>query len=59
MKTFGFFLNGEILLKTIKCSNLKSAKAKLNFFYPINFNIEIKELNWSIIAEIIRRFRFV
>jgi hypothetical protein len=44
MKTFGYFLNGKILLKTVKCSNLKSAKAKLNFLYPVNFNIQIKEL---------------
>jgi hypothetical protein len=44
MRTFGYFLNGEILLKTVKCSNLKSAKAKLNFLYPVNFNIQIKEL---------------
>lgn len=44
MKKFGFYLNGETLLKTVTCSNLKAAKGKLNFYYPENFNIEIKEI---------------
>lgn len=46
MKTneYGFYLNGEKLIKTVKCSDLKAAKAKLDFHYPINHNIEIKRL---------------
>lgn len=44
MKTFGFYLNGETLLKTVKCSDLKAAKGKLDFHYPVNFNIQIKEV---------------
>ena len=44
MKTFGFYLNGETLIKSVKCSNIKYAKAKLNFRFPQNFNIEIKEI---------------
>lgn len=43
-KTFGFYLNGETLLKTVKCSSLKYAKDKLDFYYPVNFNIQIKEI---------------
>jgi uncharacterized protein (DUF3820 family) len=39
---YGFYLNGKTLIKTITCANLKQAKAKLDFFYPINFNIQIK-----------------
>lgn len=42
MLKFGFFLNGETLLKTVVCSNLKAAKGKLNFYYPEKFNIEIR-----------------
>lgn len=44
-KIFGFYLNGETLLKTVKCSNIQYAKKKLDFFYPVNFNIQIKEIN--------------
>ena len=49
MKTYGFYLNGETLLKTVKCSNVQAAKKKLDFSYPINFNIQIKqhEENWN------------
>jgi hypothetical protein len=43
MKTYGFYLNGETLLKTVKCSNIQAAKKKLDFSYPINFNIQIKQ----------------
>ena len=42
IKQYGFFLNGDKLLKTVKCTDLESAKNKLNFLYPINFNIQIK-----------------
>lgn len=44
MKTFGFYLNGEKLLKKVVCSDIKKAKAKLDFSYPVNFNIQIKQL---------------
>jgi hypothetical protein len=44
MKTFGFYLNGETLIKSVKCSDIKAAKGKLDFLYPINFNIHIKEI---------------
>jgi hypothetical protein len=43
-KTFGFYLNGETLIKQVKCSNLKAAKGKLDFMFPVNFNIQIKEI---------------
>lgn len=43
IKTFGFYLNGEKLLKTVKCSSLEAAKKKLNFSFPVNFNICIIE----------------
>lgn len=43
-KEFGFYLNGETLIKKVKCSNIKAAKGKLDFMYPINFNIQIKEI---------------
>jgi hypothetical protein len=39
---YGFYLNGETLVETVTCANLKQAKSKLYFFYPINFNIQIK-----------------
>ena len=42
MKQFGFYLNGETLIKTVTCKDLKSAKAKLDFYYSENFNIQIK-----------------
>jgi len=45
MKTlnkYGFYLNGELLLKSVICSSIKKAKAKLDFNYPENTNIEIK-----------------
>ena len=41
-KKFGFYLNGEKLVKTVICANKKAAKDKLNFHFPENFNIEIK-----------------
>lgn len=44
-KKYGFFLNGETLIKTVYCNNMQAAKQKLNFFYPENFNIQIKSLN--------------
>ena len=55
MKTYGFYLNGKTLLKTVKCSNVQAAKKKLDFSYPINFNIQIKqhEENWNSIRFII------
>lgn len=43
-KTFGFYLNGETLLKKVKCSTIKHAKSKLDFYYPVNFNIQIREI---------------
>lgn len=42
LRQYGFFLNGETLLKVCTCKNLKQAKGKLDFFYPVNFNIQIK-----------------
>lgn len=44
IKQYGFFLNGVNLLKIVKCTDIKSAKNKLNFLYPINFNIQIKQI---------------
>ena len=44
IKTFGFYLNGETLIKQVKCGNPKAAKGKLDFMYPQNFNIQIKEI---------------
>lgn len=44
MKKYGFYLNGNKLLKCVYCSSLKHAKAKLDFRYPVNFNIQIKEI---------------
>ena len=43
-KTYGFYLNGETLIKKVKCSNIKYAKKKLDYFYPVNFNIQIREI---------------
>lgn len=45
IKQYGFFLNDESLLKIVKCTDIKAAKNKLNFLYPINFNIKIKQIN--------------
>jgi len=45
IKSFGFYLNGETLLKSVKCSDISAAKKKLDFYYPENFNIQIKEIN--------------
>ena len=42
IKEYGFYLNGEALIKVVKCSSVKHAKKKLDFFYPVNFNIQIK-----------------
>jgi hypothetical protein len=44
MKKYGFYLNGEKLIKTVTCSSFEKAKGKLDFIYPINFNIQIKEI---------------
>lgn len=44
VKKYGFYLNGEKLLKCVYCSSIDKAKEKLNFRYPVNFNIEIKEI---------------
>ena len=44
IKTFGFYLNGETLIKQVKCSNIKAAKGKLDFMFPQNFTIQIKEI---------------
>jgi len=42
LKKYGFYLNGQKLLKTVICSNMEAAKNKLDFYYAINFNIQIK-----------------
>ena len=42
MKRYGFYLNGETLLRTVVCTNIAAAKKKLDFIYPVNFNIQIK-----------------
>lgn len=49
---YGFFLNGETLIKTVVCSDMKAAKAKLNFLYPVNFNIQIKKVGTETLKEI-------
>jgi hypothetical protein len=41
-KKYGFYLNGEILLKTVLCDTEEQAYEKLIFAYPTNFNITIK-----------------
>ena len=48
MKKFGFYLNGETLIKTVTCSDMAAAKKKLDFHYPANFNIEIRELKQAV-----------
>lgn len=42
LKQYGFYLNGETLIKTCTCKSIQQAKAKLDFFYPVNFNIQIR-----------------
>ena len=44
LKTFGFFLNGETLIKKTKCFNKKQAFEKMKFSYPVNFNIQVIEI---------------
>jgi hypothetical protein len=42
MNQYGFYLNGQTLLRKVVCSSIEAAKKKLNLLYPENFNIEIK-----------------
>ena len=42
LKQYGFYVNGETLIKTCTCKSIKQAKAKLDLLYPVNFFIQIK-----------------
>lgn len=42
LRKYGFYLNGEKLIKTVICQNIDAAKKKLDFYYPVNFNIQIE-----------------
>ena len=39
---YGYYLNGEKLLKTVKCKDIETAYKKLVFVYPEHFNIKIR-----------------
>ena len=43
VKKWGFYLNGQTLLKTVHAKTKEAAKKKLDFMHPVNFNIQIKE----------------
>ena len=45
LQKFGFYVNGERLIKTVICSDIEAAKKKLDFLYPVNFNIQIKKIS--------------